>query len=100
MVVHRRSAAWRELCLAWTGVILFGAQTLFTFITLPVEFDASARAQQLLASQGIVRGEQQVEGIEKVLGAAAWTYVAGAVSSVGAFLYVAYIVYSMVRRNE
>lgn len=46
------------------------------------------------------RGEQQVEGVEKVLGAAAWTYVAGAVSSVGSFLYVAYIVYSMVRRNE
>ena len=86
--------------LAWAGVILFGAQTLFTLITLPVEFDASARAQQLLVSQGIIRGEQQVEGIEKVLGAAAWTYVAGAVSSLGSFLYVAYIVYSMIRRNE
>jgi Zn-dependent membrane protease YugP len=86
--------------LAWAGVILFGAQTLFTLITLPVEFDASARAQQLLVSQGIIRGEQQVEGIKKVLGAAAWTYVAGAVSSLGSFLYVAYIVYSMVRRNE
>ena len=86
--------------LAWAGVILFGAQTFFTLITLPVEFDASARAQQLLVSQGIIRGEQQVEGVEKVLGAAAWTYVAGAVSSVGSFLYVAYIVYSMVRRNE
>ena len=85
--------------LAWAGVILFGAQTLFTLITLPVEFDASARAQQLLVSQGIIRGEQQVEGIEKVLGAAAWTYVAGAVSSVGSFFYFAYIVYSMVRRN-
>jgi Zn-dependent membrane protease YugP len=51
-------------------------------ITLPVEFDASARAQQLLVSQGIIRGEQQVE------------------SSLGSFLYVAYIVYSMIRRNE
>ena len=50
-------------------------------------------------SQGIIRGEQQVEGIEKVLGAAAWTYVASAVSSVGSFLYFAYVVYSMVRRN-
>src|SRR5215831_11966917 len=86
--------------LAWAGVLLFGAQTLFTLITLPVEFDASARAQQLLVNQGIIRGDQQVEGIEKVLGAAAWTYVAGAVSSVGSFLYFAYIVYSMVRRNE
>jgi uncharacterized protein len=85
--------------LAWAGVLLFGAQTLFTLITLPVEFDASARAEQLLVSQGIIRGEQQVEGIEKVLGAAAWTYVAGAVSSVGSFFYFAYIVYSMVRRN-
>ena len=71
--------------LAWAGVLLFGAQTLFTLITLPVEFDASTRAQQLLVSQGIIRGEQQVEGIEKVLGAAAWTYVAGAVSSAGSF---------------
>jgi Zn-dependent membrane protease YugP len=88
-----------ENSLAWTGVFLFGAQTLFTLVTLPVEFDASARAQQLLVSQGIIYGEQQVEGIEKVLGAAAWTYVAGAVSAVGSFLYVAYIVYSMVRRN-
>ena len=86
--------------LAWAGVILFGAQTVFTLITLPVEFDASARAQQLLLSQGIIHGEPQVEGIEKVLGAAAWTYVAGAVSSLGSFLYVAYIVYSMVRRNK
>jgi uncharacterized protein len=78
--------------LAWAGVLLFGAQTtLFTLITLPVEFDASARAQQLLVNQGIIRGDR--------LGAAAWTYVAG-VSSVGSFLYFAYVVYSMVRRNE
>src|SRR5262245_1385069 len=97
MVVHRRSAAWSEFS-GLAGVILFGAQTLFTLITLPVEFDASARAQQLLVSQGIIRGEQQVEGIEKVLGATAWTYVAGAVSSVGSFFYFAYIVYSMVRQ--
>jgi hypothetical protein len=97
MVIHRRSAAWSEF--SGLGVILFGVQTLFIFITLPVEFDATARAQQLLVSQGIIRGQQQVEGIEKVLGAAAWTYVAGAVSSAGSFLYVAYIVYSMVRRK-
>ena len=99
MDVHRRSAAWSEFS-GLGRVILFGAQTFFTLITLPVEFDASARAQELLVSQGIIRGEQQVEGIEKVLGAAAWTYVAGAVSSLGSFLYVAYIVYSMIRRNE
>ena len=68
-------------------------------ITLPVEFDASARAQELLLRQGIVQGEQQVQGIEAVLGAAAWTYVAGAVSSLGSLFYVIYIVYSMVHRR-
>jgi Zn-dependent membrane protease YugP len=68
-------------------------------ITLPVEFDASARAQELLLRQGIVQGEQQVQGIEAVLGAAAWTYVAGAVSSLASLFYVIYIVHSMVHRR-
>ena len=85
--------------LAWVGIILYAAQTFFTLITLPVEFDASARAQELLLRQGIVQGEQQVQGIEAVLGAAAWTYVAGAVSSLGSLFYVIYIVYSMVHRR-
>lgn len=78
---------------AWAGIILFGTQTLFTLITLPVEFDASSRAKELLVSQGIVYGEEEVAGIKKVLGAAAWTYVAGAVSAIGALFYVVYMLF-------
>src|SRR5262245_4833922 len=73
--------------LAWIGVILFGASSLFALITLPVEFNASARAQELLTRYGIIRGEEQITGVQKVLGAAAWTYVAAAVSAIGIWLF-------------
>jgi Zn-dependent membrane protease YugP len=72
--------------LAWVGVIMFAAAVLFTIITLPVEFDASARAKQLLVSNGVLIGDE-VEGVNKVLNAAAWTYVAAAVSAIGTLLY-------------
>lgn len=72
--------------LAWVGVIMFAAAVLFTLITLPVEFDASARAKKLLVSHGILIGDE-IEGVNKVLNAAAWTYVAAAVSAIGTLLY-------------
>lgn len=72
--------------LAWVGVIMFAAAVLFTLITLPVEFDASARAKKLLVSNGILIGDE-IQGVNKVLNAAAWTYVAAAVSAVGTLLY-------------
>jgi Zn-dependent membrane protease YugP len=72
--------------LAWAGLILFGAAVVFTLITLPVEFDASRRAKNLLASNGVIIGNE-MQGVNKVLDAAALTYVAAAVSAVGTFLY-------------
>jgi Zn-dependent membrane protease YugP len=72
--------------LAWIGLILFGVAVIFTIITLPVEFDASKRAKKLLASNGILIGNE-MEGVNKVLDAAAWTYVAAAVAAIGQFLY-------------
>lgn len=72
--------------LAWVGVILFGVAVVFTLVTLPVEFDASRRAKQLLTSSGVLVGDE-MEGVNKVLDAAALTYVAAAVSSIGQFLY-------------
>lgn len=72
--------------LAWIGVILFGAAVIFTLVTLPVEFDASKRAKRLLTSSGILIG-QEAEGVEKVLDAAALTYVAAAIAAVGQLLY-------------
>jgi Zn-dependent membrane protease YugP len=72
--------------LAWAGVVLFGVAVLFTLVTLPVEFDASKRAKALLSSSNIVTPTELV-GVNKVLDAAALTYVASAVSAVGQFLY-------------
>jgi Zn-dependent membrane protease YugP len=54
--------------LTWVGIILFGSSSLFAFLTLPVEFNASARAQKLLVSQGIIKGDDQIAGVQKVLG--------------------------------
>ncbi|MFZ0544308.1 MAG: zinc metallopeptidase [Candidatus Promineifilaceae bacterium] len=72
--------------LAWVGLILFGAAVVFTLITLPVEFDASRRAKKLLAGSGVLIGNE-MQGVNKVLDAAALTYVAAAVSAIGTFLY-------------
>jgi hypothetical protein len=54
--------------LTWAGVILFGSSFLLAFLTLPVEFNASARATELLVSHGIIQGDEQIVGVEKVLG--------------------------------
>jgi Zn-dependent membrane protease YugP len=83
--------------LAWIGVILFGSSSLFALITLPVEFNASARAQELLISHGIIRGDEQIAGVQKVLGAAAWTYVAAAVSAIGSWLFYVFVLLSQAR---
>ncbi len=72
--------------LAWLGVILFAASVVFALVTLPVEFDASRRAKQLLTSSGLVMGDE-AKGVDKVLDAAALTYVAAAVTAIGTLLY-------------
>jgi Zn-dependent membrane protease YugP len=72
--------------LAWFGVILFGIAVVFTLVTLPVERDASKRAKAMLTSSGVLIGDE-IQGANKVLDAAALTYVAAAVSSIGQFLY-------------
>ena len=79
--------------LTWVGVILFGSSFLLAFLTLPVEFNASARARELLVSQGIIRGDEQLAGVERVLGAAAWTYVAAAVSAIGVWLFYVFVLF-------
>jgi Zn-dependent membrane protease YugP len=71
---------------AWAVVILFGVAVLFTLVTLPVEFDASARAKKLLVNNGVLIGDE-INGVNKVLDAAALTYVAAAVSAIGTLLY-------------
>jgi len=68
------------------GAIAFAMFLLFQLVTLPVEFNASARAKRLVVEAGIV-GPQEREGIDKVLNAAAMTYIAAFVTSLLTLLY-------------
>ena len=83
--------------IAWIGIILFGSSSLFALITLPVEFNASTRARELLVSHDIIRGDEQIAGVQHVLGAAAWTYVAAAVSAIGTWLFYVVLLLSQAR---
>lgn len=67
--------------LVWAGVFLFAASTAFTLVTLPVEFNASSRALHALEG-GAILDRDELAGAKQVLDAAAWTYVAAAVTSV------------------
>jgi uncharacterized protein len=80
--------------MAWIGIILFASSSIFALITLPVEFNASARAKVLLVSHGIIKGDEQIAGVNKVLGAAAWTYVAAAVSAIGVWLFYFFMLFA------
>jgi hypothetical protein len=62
------------------GIILFSAAVAFQLVTLPVEFNASSRAKALMVSEGFIRSDEEA-GVNKVLGAAALTYVAAALIS-------------------
>ena len=68
------------------GVALFSAAVLFALVTLPVEWDASARAKTAMVNAGIVT-QQEVGGAGKVLNAAFLTYLAAAIASIMTLLY-------------
>lgn len=72
--------------LIYIGIILFSAVVLFHVVTLPVEFNASRRAVVQLAETGLVSNEE-IPMVKKVLGAAALTYVAAALSAIANLLY-------------
>ena len=69
------------MCIAW-GIIM-----VFNLITLPVEFDASNRAKRVLVDMGFIRGPGEVGAVNKVLDAAALTYVAAFLTSLGYLLF-------------
>lgn len=68
------------------GALLFSAVLVFQLVTLPVEFDASNRAKRLAVEYGIIYPQER-KGVDKVLNAAAMTYVAAMVSSILTLLY-------------
>ncbi len=68
------------------GICLFALAVLFTIVTLPVEFNASDRARQMLRANGLVSA-QEYEGASAVLSAAALTYVAAMLQAVAQLFY-------------
>ncbi len=70
----------------WVGILLLSGTAIFSLVTLPVEFDASHRALQMLEASGLMQG-QELQGARSVLAAAAWTYVAAAASTLLNLLY-------------
>ena len=73
--------------LAWLGIIIFAGGAVLALATLPVEFNASARAKQLLVQTGIIQTEAEQRGVNAVLNAAALTYVAGLITAILQLLY-------------
>ena len=78
------------------GIVIFAATTLFAFITLPVEYDASNRALAWLENKRMLTQQEQV-GAKDALKWAARTYVVAAIGSLGTLLY--YVMIYMGRRN-
>ncbi len=96
--IASQAAMWIPL-LGWGGNLMSGKMAitlmaicmgiimLFQLVTLPVEFDATARAKKILASTGAVAPGPEFNAMSSVLSAAALTYVAAFISSLGWFLF-------------
>lgn len=89
---------WADI--AWLGVLVFAGGAVFALATLPVEFNASARAKQLLVQTGVIQTEEETRGVNTVLNAAALTYVAGLVTAILQLLYYIFLVGGLGRRRD
>jgi Zn-dependent membrane protease YugP len=86
--------------LSWLGILIFSGGALFSLATLPVELNASARAKRLLVDSGLIVGEDEQRGVNRVLNAAAMTYVAGLITAVMQLLYWVTLVMGMGGRRR
>ncbi len=86
MIVMMAGLFLQKPGLVGIGAILFSAVLAFQLVTLPVEFDASNRAKRLISEYALVSPMER-EGVDKVLNAAALTYVAAAISTLMTLLY-------------
>ncbi len=73
--------------IVYIGLALYALVAVFQLATLPVEFNASRRALQVIENDGILYDEQEIKGAKKVLSAAAMTYVAALATAVANLLY-------------
>jgi Zn-dependent membrane protease YugP len=74
------------MTVVWVGVFLFSLAVIFSLVTLPVEYNASHRARQMLRSTGLLVA-QEYDGASAVLSAAALTYVAATLQAVAQLFY-------------
>ncbi len=70
------------------GILCYLVLAIFQLITLPVEFDASARAKVILQNMGLIQPGEEAVGVNRVLDAAALTYVAAFVATLGSLLHL------------
>jgi len=87
---------FQNSAMLWAWVVLFGVTTLFSIVTLPVEFDASKRALVWMESSGIATSIEH-DRAKNALFWAAMTYVAAAVGSIAQFVY--FLMMALNRRN-
>jgi hypothetical protein len=92
------SAVTHSTAIAWLGLFLFAGTVVFALVTLPVEFNASKRAVQLLNTYGLAAG-QELQQTEQVLDAAALTYVAALAQSLSTLLYYVFLLTGSSRRD-
>jgi len=85
-VIFMVGLIFNSTSVSWVGIGLFAATALFALATLPVEFNASNRAKQILTTSGFVY-QEEMKGINSVLDSAALTYVAAAVQALSTLLY-------------
>lgn len=96
--IFLRSALGTQL--AWLGVGAFSLGTIFAFATLPVELNASARARRLLREAGLIRTDDEQRGVNAVLTAAAFTYVAALAAALLQLLYYVLLVMGLSGRRR
>ncbi len=76
------------------GAVMAGASFIFSLVTLPVEYDASKRAKENLVKLGIIseKNDEEYKGAEKVLSAAAKTYLVGFLSALTSLLFYIFLI--------
>jgi len=97
MFIYLFSRSEFGLTVVLTGIFLFSLAVIFSLVTLPVEFNASNRARQMLQSTGLV-SIQELNGASAVLSAAALTYVAATLQAVAQLFY--YVMMFMGMRGQ
>ncbi len=85
--------------IAMAGVLLYGGSILFALVTLPVELNASARAQKMLLCEGILK-KSEIPMAKEVLSAAALTYLASLITSIAFFLRFLFLVMTLFGRRS